>query len=127
MVITRSEEKAVQGKTYQELSLNQHPPNYQKLPSSVTDGTRTMVTFMYYALYKQLTGKAKSQQGCSEEFGCKTTPFKHLVTGKKQPGGPGRKGTPDKSSRTAEEFKGLESGAPPDKKSRCGRSSTKNK
>ena len=47
-----------------------------------------MAAFMYYALYKQLTGKPKSQQGCSDEFSCQTTPFKHLVTGKKQPGGP---------------------------------------
>ena len=84
-----------------------------------------MATFMYYALYKQLTGKAKSQQGCSEEFGCKTTPFKCLVTGKKQPGGPGRKGTQGKSSWTAEEVEQLESGAPLVKKPRCGRSSTK--
>ena len=110
-----------------ELSLTQHLPNYQKLPPSATDATRTMVAFMYYALHKQLTGKAKSQQGCSEEFSCKTTPFKHLVTGKKQPGGPGRKGTLGKSSQTAEEVKWLESGAPPDKKPRCWRSSTKNK
>ena len=127
MVKMRREEEALQGKTYQELSLIQHLPNYQKLPPSVTDATRTMATFMYYCtfMYKQLTGKAKSQQGCSEKFGCKMTPFKHLVTEKKQPGGPGRKGTPGKSSQTAEEVKQLESGAPPDKKPRHGRSSTK--
>ena len=127
MVRTRSEEEALQGKTYQELSLTQHLPNHKKLHLSATDATRTMATFMYYALYKQLTGKAKSQQGCSEEFCCKMTPFKHLVTGKKQPGGPGRKGTPGKSSQTAEEVKQLQSGAPSDKKPRHGRSSTKNK
>ena len=80
---TRSEEEALQGKMYQALSLTQHLPNYKKLHPSATDATRTMATFMYYALYKQLTGKAKSQQGCSDEFGCKTTPFKNLITGKK--------------------------------------------
>ena len=45
---------------------------------------------MYYALYKQLTGKAKVQVTCAEEFKCGTTPFKHIVTGVKQKGGPGR-------------------------------------
>ena len=90
MVRMRSKEEILQGKMYQELSLTQQLPNHQKLQPSVTDVTRTMATFMYYALYKQLTGKAKSLQGCSEELGCKTTPFKRLVRGKKQPGRPGR-------------------------------------
>ena len=66
----------------------------------MTDATRTMAAFMYYALHKELAGKAKSQQAYSDDFGCKTTPFKHLVsTGKKQPGRPGRgKGEKGKSS-----------------------------
>ena len=68
MVRMRSEEEALQGKTYQELLLIQHLPNYQKLKLSATDITRTMAAFMYYVLYKQLTGKPKAQQGCSEEF-----------------------------------------------------------
>ena len=127
MVRTRSEEEAIQGKTYQELSLTQHLPNHKKLQPSTTDATRTMATFMYYALHKQLTGKAKSQKVCSDDFGCKMTLFKHLVTGKKQPGGPGRtKGEKGKSSRTMEEVKQLESSEQPNKKPRHGRSSTKN-
>ena len=86
-----------------------------------------MATFMYYALHKQLTGKVRSQQACSEDFGCKTTLFKHLVTGKKQPGGAGRtKGEKGKSSQTMEEVKQLESGEQPNKKLRHGKSSTKN-
>ena len=129
MVRTRSEEEALQGKTYQELSLTQHLPNYKKLHPSVTDATRTMAAFMYYALYKKLTGKAKSQQGCSDKFGCKTTPFKHPVTGKKQPGRPGRgKGEKGKSSQTTEEVQLLESSKPKPKKAkvqRPKRSSTK--
>ena len=125
MVRTRSKEEAIQGKTYQELSLTQHLPNHKKLQPSVTDATRTMATFMYYALHKQLTGKARSQQACSEDFGCKTTPFRHLVTGKEQPGGPGRKGKGGKSSQTVEEVEQLESGKPSWKKPRCGRSSIK--
>ena len=99
MVRTRSKEEALQGKMYQELSLIQHLPNHKKLQPSTTDATRTMAAFMYYALHKQLTGKARSQRACSDDFGCKMTPFKHLVTGKKQPGRPGRtKGEKGKSS-----------------------------
>ena len=121
----RSEEEALQGKTYQKLSLTQHLPNHKKLQPSATDATRTMATFMYYDLYKQLTGKVKSQQGCSDEFGCKTTLFKHLVTGKKQPGGPGRgKGEKGKSSQTTEEIRQLENGKQPEKKPRCSRRTT---
>ena len=64
MVRMRIKEEALQGKTYQELSLTQHLPNYKKLQPSATDQTRTMAAFMYFVLYKQLPGKAKSQQGC---------------------------------------------------------------
>ena len=60
MVRMRSKEEALQGKTYQELSLIQHLPNYQKLQLNVTDATRTMATFMYYVLYQQLKGKVKA-------------------------------------------------------------------
>ena len=128
MVRMRSEEEVPQGKTYQELSLTQHLPNYKTLHASATDATRTMAAFMYYALYKQLTGKAKSQQGCSDEFGCETTPFKHLVTGKKQPGRLDRgKGEKGKSSWTTEEVKQLESGKQPEKKPRRSMRDTKKK
>ena len=106
MVRMRSEEEALQGKTYQELSLIQHLPNYKKLQPSATDQTRTIAAFMCFVLYKLLTGKAKSQEGCSHEFCCKT--LKHLVTGKKQPGEPGRKDNAGKSSQKLEEVKELE-------------------
>ena len=57
-----------------------------------------MAAFMYYALYKQLTGKAKVPVTCAEEFKCSATPFKHIVTGVKQKGGPGRQATTSKRS-----------------------------
>ena len=101
---TRTEDKTLQGKTYQELSLTQHLPHYKKLHPSTNQQTRTMASFIYFVLYQQLTGKQKSQMGCSEEFKCQTTPFKHLVTGKKQPGGQGE----GKSSRTIEDIQKLE-------------------
>ena len=116
MVRTRSEEEALQGKTYQELSLAQHLPNYKKLQLSVTDQTRTMATFIYFVLYKQLTGKAKSQQGCSEEIKCKTTPFKCSVTRNKQPDRPGRGKGEGESYLKIEEIKQQETGGSTAKK-----------
>ena len=115
----RSEEEAVQGKTFQELSLTQHLPNHKMLHSTTTDTTRTMAAFMYYTLHKLLTGKARSQQACSEDFGCKMTLFKHLVTGKRHPGRLGRKGEGCRSSRTVEEVKQLESSEPTQKRPKC--------
>ena len=105
--------------------MTQHLPNHKKLHLSATDATRTMATFMYYALHKQLTGKVRSQQACSEDFGCKTTLFKHLVTGKKQPGRPGRKGERGKSSQTVKEVKQLESSKPKPKRPRHGKKDVK--
>ena len=52
----------------------------------------------------------KSQTGCSVEFKWQTTPFKHLVTGKKQPGGPGRSGEAGKSGRKLQEVAAVEGG-----------------
>ena len=52
----------------------------------------------------------KAQTGCAKEFQYQTTPFKRLITGKKQPGGLGR--TKEKSERTLEEVEELEQGTP---------------
>ena len=51
------------------------------------------------------------QTGCSRDFQCQGTPFKRLVTGKKQPGGPGRSGE-QRSKRTLEEVAELEGDTP---------------
>ena len=72
---------------------------------------------MYFVLYEQITGLQASQMGCATEFRCQMTPFKRLVTGKKQADGPGR-GSGTKSGRSLEEVAGLE-GATPAKKSKA--------
>ena len=74
-----------------------------------------MAAFMYYVLYEQITGTQNSQTGCSAEFVCKTTPFKCLITDKKQPGGPGRSSEAGKLGRKLEEVAVMES-TPPAKK-----------
>ena len=86
---------------------SQHLPDAKKIYSNATDQTRTMAAFMYFVLYEQITGLKASQTGCSRDFQCQGTPFKRLVTGKKQPGCPGRSGD-QKSKRTLEEVAELE-------------------
>ena len=101
----------LEGKTYRELTMSQHLPDAKKIYSNATDQTRMMAAFMYFVLYEQITGLKASQTGCSRDFQCQGTPFKRLVTGKKQPGGPGRSGE-QRSKRTLEEVAELEGDTP---------------
>ena len=110
-VRTVEEIEQLEGKTYRELTMSQHLPNAKKIYSNATDQTRTMAAFMYFVLYEQITGLKASQTGCSRDFQCQGTPFKRLVTGKKQPGGPGRS-SEQRSKRTLEEVAELEGDTP---------------
>ena len=110
-VITVEEIEQLEGKTYRELTMSQHLPNAKKIYSSATDQTRMMAAFMYFVLYEQITGLKASQTGCSRDFKCQGTPFKRLVTGKKQPCGPGRS-SEQRSKRTLEEVAKLEGDTP---------------
>ena len=112
-VRTVEEIEQLEGKTYRELTLSQHLPNFKKIYSNTTDQTRTMAAFIYFVLYEQITGLKASQTGCSKDFRCQGTPFKRLVTGKRQPGGPGRSSeAKGRSSRTLEEVAKLEDATP---------------
>ena len=106
-VRTVEEIEQLEGKTYRELTMSQHLPDAKKIYSNATDQTRTMAAFMYFVLYEQITGLKASQTGCSRDFQCQGIPFKRLVTGKKQPGGPGRS-SEQRSKRTLEEVAKLE-------------------
>ena len=88
---------------YREVTLRTHLPDFKRLNPNANEQTRTLAAFMYFVLYKQITGLQALQMGCATEFRCQTTPFKRLVTEKKQPGGPGRTiGT--RSKRSVEEI-----------------------
>ena len=110
-VRTVEEIEQLKGKTFRELTMSQHLPDAKKIYPNATDQTRTMAAFMYFVLYKQITGLKASQTGCSRDFQCQGTLFKRLVTGKKQPGGPGRSGE-QRSKRMLEEVAELEGGTP---------------
>ena len=123
LVRTIEEKEKLQGKTYREVTLLTHLPNFRSIYPNANEQTRTMVAFMYYVLYEQITGLQKSQTGCAAKFRCQTTPFKRLITGKRQPGGPGRSGERGKSRRKLEEVAEME-GATPAKQPKVTRKTT---
>ena len=87
---TVEEMEKMEGKTYRELTLLCHLLNFKRIYPNATEQTRTMAANIYFVLYEQITGTRASQTGCATDFRCRMMPFKRLVTGKKQPGGPGR-------------------------------------
>ena len=113
-VLIRTVEELVklEGKTYRELTLLYHLPNFRRIYPNATEQTRTMAAFIYFVLFKQITGLRPSQTGCTAKFRCRMTPFKRLITGKRQPGRPGRSGDTGKSSRKPEEVAEMEEATP---------------
>ena len=72
-----------------------------------------MAAYMYCVLYEQITGIRASQTGCATDFRAPTIPFKRLITGKRQPGGPGRSSEArGGSSRSLEEVAEMEGATP---------------
>ena len=108
---TIEEEEQLKNMTYRDVTLRTHLPDFRRLNPNATEQTRTLAAFMYFVLYEQITGLQASQTGCATEFRCQTTPFKRLVTGKKQPGRPGR-GQATKSTRSLEEVAEIKGGTP---------------
>ena len=109
---TVEELEKLEGKTYRELTLLCHLPNFRRIYPNMTEQMRMMAAFMYFVLHKQITGLRPSQTGCAAEFRCRATPFKRLITGKRQPGGPGRLGDAGKSSRSLEDVAEMEGATP---------------
>ena len=110
-VRTIEEEEQLKNMMYRDVTLHTHLPDFRRLNPNATEQTRTLAAFMYFVLYEQITGLQASQTGCATKFRCQTTPFKRLVTGKKQPGGPGR-GQGTKSGRSLEEVAKMEGSTP---------------
>ena len=108
---TIEEEEQLKNMTYRDVTLHTHLPDFRRINPNATEQTRTLATFMYFVLYEQITGLQASQTGCANKFRCQTTPFKRLVTGKKQPGRPGR-GQATKLRRSIEDVAAMEGGTP---------------
>ena len=115
---TVEEMEKMEGKTYRQLTLMCHLPNFKRINPNAKEQTRMMAAYMYCVLYKQITGIRASQTGCATDFKAPTTPFKRLITGKRQPGGPGRSSEArGGSSRSLEDVAEME-GATPAKRTR---------
>ena len=115
---TVEEMEKMEGKTYRQLTLMCHLPNFKRINPNAKEQTRTMAAYMYYVLYEQITGIRASQTGCATDFKAPTMPFKRLITGKRQPGGPGRSSEArGGSSRSLEDVAEME-GTTPAKRTR---------
>ena len=122
---TVEEMEKMEGKTYRELTLMCHLPNFKRINPNAKDQTRTMATYIYFVLYEQITGIRASQTGCATDFRCPMMPFKRLVTGKKEPGGPGRLGKArGGSSRSMEEVAEMEGPTPAKRTRKASKSAT---
>ena len=112
-VRTVEELEKLEGKMYRELMLMCHLPNFKRINPNAKEQTRTMAAYIYCILYEQITGIRASQTGCTTDFRCPTMPFKRLITGKRQPGGPGRSSEMrGGSSRSLEEVTEMEGPTP---------------
>ena len=127
-VRTVGEMEKLEGKTYRELTLLQHLRNFRAIYPNATEQTRTMAAYIYFIMYEQITGLKPSQARCSTDFRCQGTPFKRLITGKKQPGGPGRSSEAQgRSGRKLEEVAEMEGDTPTKKQEMTTRSKTATK
>ena len=112
-VRTVEELEKLEGKMYRELTLLCHLPNFRRIYHNATEQTRMMAAYIYFVLYKQITSLRPSQTGCAVEFRCGTMPFNRLITGKRQPGRPGRSSeAKGGSSRQLEEVTEMEEVTP---------------
>ena len=82
---TVEEMERMEGKTYRELTLMCHLPNFKRINPNTNEQTRMMAAYMYCVLHEQITGIRASQTGCTTDFKCQMTPFKRLITGRDSP------------------------------------------
>ena len=122
---TVEELERIEGKTYRELTLMCRLPNFKRINPNAKEQTRTMATYIYCILYEQITGIRASQTGCATDFRCPMMPFKRLITGKRQPGRPGRSSKArGGSSRSLEDVAEMEGAQPAKRTKKATKSAT---
>ena len=110
---TVEEMEKLEGKTYRQLTLLCHLPNFRRINPNANKQTRTMAAYIYSVLYEVITGIRASQTGCATDFKAPMMPFKRLITGIRQPGGPGRSSEArGGSSRSLEDVAEMEGATP---------------
>ena len=86
-VTTKEQEKKQAGLSGEEMVILEHLPDAENWAVGRQAGEQMMATWLYFVLYKQVTGSTAGQDKCAEKFGCSTTQFKRMITGKWQEGG----------------------------------------
>ena len=124
-VRTVGELEKLEGKTYRELTLMCHLPNFKRINPNTKEQTRTMAMYIYCILYEQMTSIRASQTGCTTDFRCPMMPFKRLITEKRQPSGPGRSSeVRGGSSRSLEKVTEMEGPTPAKRTRKASKSAT---
>ena len=122
---TVEEMEKMEGKTYRQLTLMCHLPNFKRINPNAKEQTRTMAAYMYCVLYEQITSVRASQTGCATDFKAPMMPFKRLITGKRQPDGPGRSSEArGGSSRSLEDVAEMEGSTPAKRTRKATKSAT---
>ena len=86
-VTTKEQEKKQAGLSGEEMVILEHLPDAENWAVGQQAGERMMAAWLYFVLYKQVTGSTAGQDKCAEKFGCSTTQFKRMIMGKWQEGG----------------------------------------
>ena len=85
-VTTKEQDKKQAGLTGEEMVIAQHLPNTEGWKVGHQAGVKMLAGWLYFVLYKQVTGSTAGQDKCAEKFGCSATQFKRMITGKWQEG-----------------------------------------
>ena len=84
-----------------------------------------MAAYIYCILYEQITGIRTSQTGCTTDYRFSIIEFKRLITGKRQPGRPGRSSkVRGGSSKSLEEVTEMEGPTPAKRTRKASKSAT---
>ena len=92
-VTTREQERKQAGVTGEEMVIMEHLPEAARWKLGRKPNVKMMAAWLYFLLYKQVTGSTAGQDKCAGEFGCSVTQFKRMVTGKWQEGGKPKRDT----------------------------------
>ena len=92
-VTTREQEKKQAGVSGEEMVIMEHLPEADPWKLGRKPNEKMMATWLYFILYKQVTGSTAGQDKCADKFSCSVTQFKRMVTGKWQEGGKPKKDT----------------------------------
>ena len=97
---TRERDRKQAGLSGEEMVILEHLPDAENWAVGRPAGERMMATWLYFVLHKQVTGSTVGQDKCAEKFGCSTTQFKRMVTGKWQESGKRKDDTKSVSRET---------------------------